>query len=117
MAEPVQIYRPVWCDPRFVGVLNDHTVSVITVPSTGINRVALNDPTRWAIGFMRPEDTTVPTLGFLSLSPTAGAGGWGFGNGPIWLNLFTHGTIVTGEWYAHELNDFVLTIVEVRASN
>ena len=103
MADTLTLVRPVWADPRYIGLTNAwRELTPVSVFGSSI-KIANNNPTRWALlvvldGSLSDPAYMSPADGYLQsgirLHPSAGPQF-------VSLTLFEFGPIVSGEWYLY----------------
>lgn len=104
---------PPWMEPGPVMSSSGWTWRTVNLSGTDRTLVARNRPDRAMIGFFRGSGGFQPCLLLPQPSmPTA----MGFAvatSGSVWLTVFTHGPIVTAEWYSSATGFEPLGILEV----
>lgn len=108
-----ELYRPVWADPGFAMALNDFRVTDVTLAAGTVGLLAKNNPKRWALAFF----PAIAGGADLNVAPWPDANVYGvpipLGGSLTWFTLFSHGPVVTAEWYGVSMAGFIVRVLEI----
>lgn len=105
--------RVSWADPTYMLATSQWITNDFTIVINTTERIAINNPRRWAIGFaMSP-----PTVNTIQVAPWEDAQAFGklitVDFRDSWYTIFEHGPMVCGEWYGFTNFGNSVRVVEV----
>lgn len=98
--ETAMLNLPSWCNPGFQLAAFQVTVTVITIAAGITQKVASNNPRRWAIGFQ--DSGPAPSNPKVGITTNPFIYGHAVQNTLTgsWFTLFNYGPMVSMEWWA-----------------